>query len=88
MTAVDLRTELGRRVHGGVDLAAELLLRGRQRLDDGRKGQIADDEDVDVAGALELAASGRAEDQGNIDTLGQRSERRPHDLNETGGLRD
>jgi hypothetical protein len=88
VTAANLRTELGGRVDRWVDVPAELLLCGRQGIDDGRKRHVADDEDVDIAGALQRASSRGTKDQGDLDTLSQRRQRRSDDVSQSGGLGD
>lgn len=54
----ELVSKLGRRIHRRVDVSPEPFLCLRQRSDDGGELDLADDDQVDVARGLQLAAGG------------------------------
>src|SRR5262245_63359021 len=51
-----LGAELGRRIHRGIDFAAQPFLRRAESLDDRREGRVAEDEQVDVTVVAQLYA--------------------------------
>jgi len=80
--------ELGPRKDGRVDFAPQPPLRLRERLDHLARGDLADDEEIDIAFGTLLAARNRPVDECRIDPAGERPERISQEVRDAEGLDD
>jgi hypothetical protein len=84
----ELRAELLCRIDDGIDLATEARLRSGQRRDDVAKRNFSDDEQIHVARGSERPARGRAVDQGDTNSVRQRSQGSAKLVQQSGGLQE
>lgn len=71
MTGLNLAAELVRRVHHWIDLASQYPVRLGKDIHNLAECHVADDEQVNVAVALEFVPGGRTKNERNANALGE-----------------
>ncbi len=84
----NLPSELLDRIHRGIDLAAEHVLRARGRFDHVAEPHAADHKQIDVAGVRQLGARCRPVNRRGRDTVVERPQRIANHVHQAGRLRE
>lgn len=88
MSPRNFGAELLNGIHRRIDVPPDESLRIRQKIHDVTESDVADDEEVNVAGVLQLVACCRTEDECHVDAAIQGPKRLSHDVHEPGRLRE
>jgi hypothetical protein len=88
MALTQFLAEFGHGIDGRIDFATGPRLRFGQGIRDLLEGRVADDQEVEIAGASQLAPRGRSEHEGNADPVAQRRQCLAEELHDTCGLED